>query len=94
MRKRKVLNDEDLIKSIQKVTSMINYRLSQKGDYGYIGPHETYGIIAEEFAELMDSLRENNSQNFYRELVDIAVACVIGMASQLPADTKADGKRP
>ena len=56
-------------------------KLEKKGDSAYVGTHETYGIIAEEFYELLKAMHENNTVNFDEELLDIAVACVIGMAS-------------
>ncbi len=65
------------------------YRLKEKGRMSYAGPHETYGIIAEEIAELLDAVRANDAEQLGQELLDIAVACAIGIASVLPADTPA-----
>ena len=62
-------------------------RLKEKGDGAYAGPHECYGIIAEEFKELLDAVQANDSMAECEELIDIAVACIIGLASGMPADT-------
>lgn len=76
--------------ALTAITNKIKYRLDKKGRGEYIGPHETYGIIAEEFNyELLLALHANDSVQFYKELLDIAVACVLGMASELPDDTSA-----
>ena len=45
------------------------------------GPHEIFGIIAEEVDELIDEMRANNHDKFYDELVDIAVAAIYRMVS-------------
>jgi NTP pyrophosphatase (non-canonical NTP hydrolase) len=65
-----------------EIGDAITRRLREKGDGAYASEHETYGIIAEEFDELRDAMRANDPANFREELVDIAVACIIGMASQ------------
>lgn len=70
-----------------KVAEKTHARIREKGDGAYIGPHEAYGIIAEEFDELRDAMRANDADDFRDELADIAVACILGLASALPADT-------
>lgn len=73
--------------AICEVRAMVAYRIRQKGDGAYTGPHETFGIVHEEYRELDDAMRANDADKFRSELVDVAVACIIGMASQLPDDT-------
>ena len=73
--------------AVIQVRDMLAYRIRKKGDGAYAGPHETFGIIHEEYAELSDALRANNEGCFWEALTDIAVACILGMASQLPRDT-------
>ena len=79
---------------ITKVTEKVDFRIQQKGDGAYAGPHETYGILAEEFDELLDALRANDADSFRDELGDIIVGCLIGLASALPADTSATTDNP
>ncbi len=75
------LSDTEIKKAVNLVAKKIETRLTQKHRGSYIGNHETYGIVAEEFDELLDALRANDNQEFFAELLDIAVGCVIGMAS-------------
>lgn len=86
---RRYLSQPAIEGAIQTIRDKIEYRLNKKGKGDYIGTHETYGIIAEEFYELMIAMHGNNARDFVEELLDIAVACVIGMASELPDDTSA-----
>jgi hypothetical protein len=75
------ISDLGIAKCIALVEGKISMRLKQKHRGSYIGNHETYGIVAEEFDELLDALRANDNQEFFAELMDIAVGCIIGMAS-------------
>lgn len=85
---RPELTQENLRLALSRVENLIDRRLVEKGRGAYSGPHETYGILAEEFNwELMKAMHENDARAFYKELADIAVAAIIGMASELPADT-------
>lgn len=86
---RDKLDLEYLNHCIKKVTDKIYARIKETGDGTYAGPHETYGIIAEEFDELRDAMRANDANGFRDELIDLAVACIVGLASSLPADTSA-----
>ena len=87
---RPEINQDAIVRAIDRIISKTEYRLQEKGRGVYAGPHETYGIIAEEFNELLDAMRENEGVAFHKELLDIAVACVIGMASYLSDDTSAE----
>ena len=80
---------EDVRSAIDVIQDKVDFRLKEKGCGSYIGPHETYGIIAEEVYELLQALQSNSASMFRKELIDIAVGCVIGIASQLPSDTSA-----
>lgn len=92
MMERKLITQKALDEAITYVTNKVGARLNQKGWGAYIGPHETYGILTEEFYELMLSLHGNQGANFYKELLDIAVGCIIGMASDLSDDTEVKGE--
>ena len=58
-------------------------RLQEKGDLSFIGPHEIYGVISEEYHELDQAVRGNNEGEVKDELLDIAVGAVFGYASLL-----------
>ena len=78
---RNVITDIEIAESIASINEKINMRLLQKHRGSFIGNHETYGILAEEFKELLDALHKNDNQDFYCELIDIAVGAILGMAS-------------
>ena len=78
---RNRIADNEITKSVALVKEKIEMRLLQKHRGSYIGSHETYGILAEEFKELLDALQANDNQEFYAELIDIAVGAILGMAS-------------
>ena len=78
---RNYITDVEIAKSIALVKEKIEMRLLQKHRGSYISNHETYGILAEERNELLDALQANNNQEFYAELMDIAVGAILGMAS-------------
>jgi len=84
---RDQLNKGILNDVLMMVNQKLYFRLRQKGLDAYSGPHESYGIIAEEFnKELLDALHSNNTENFKEELLDIIVACVVSYASILKAE--------
>ena len=71
---------------ILRLQKEIARRLSKKGPGAFIGPHETYGIIAEEVHELLHAIQENDSGEsglaaIEDELLDIAVAAILAVAS-------------
>ena len=78
---RNKLTDKEITKSVKLVKEKIEMRLLQKHRGSYIGNHETYGILAEENKELLDALQANDNEWFFRELIDVAVGAILGMAS-------------
>lgn len=78
---RKEITNKEIKRSIALVEEKITMRLIQKHRGSYIGNHETYGILAEEFKELLDALQANDNESFYCELIDVAVGAILGMAS-------------
>jgi NTP pyrophosphatase (non-canonical NTP hydrolase) len=39
-----------------------------------------FGVVAEEYKEVLDALHKGDTQEMYSELNDLAVACILGMA--------------
>jgi len=79
---RSIITDKEIVKSIKLVKDKIEMRLRQKHRGSYISNHETFGILAEEFhKELLDALKANDNEEFFTELIDIAVGAILGMAS-------------
>lgn len=92
---RDKITRHELDRALDEVDNWVSRRLEEKGSGAYSGPHETFGIIAEEFnKELLDALHANDPVAFRKELIDIAVAAVIGLASELPEDTSATDEGP
>jgi NTP pyrophosphatase (non-canonical NTP hydrolase) len=69
----------------EKVQTMIADRLEdariRKGDGALCSIHEALGVVTEEYAELEDAVRSNNAMTVRNELLDIAVAAIVGIAS-------------
>jgi hypothetical protein len=65
----------------EEVRGMLHKRLASKGLTGLASTHEIYGIIHEENKELVDAMHQNNLGNFRAELMDVLVACIIGIMS-------------
>ena len=67
-------------KAIQIVKNKLVEKLRKKGNGSFVSRHESFGIVAEEFDELLDELRTNNKIKFKKELIDVAVACIFSIA--------------
>ena len=61
------------------VFDVLTYRLLQKGNGSLASSHEILGILTEEFHELVDAVKSNDPINVRRELIDIAVGCLLGI---------------
>ncbi len=81
--KRDQANRQECTLVLQTVSDMLYERLEKHGWGKYVGPHETAGVLLEEFGEMEDLLRLDNNQEFCDELIDIAVAAVFGVVSLL-----------
>lgn len=74
---------ENVQKSIEAVWCGLTYRLNQKGRGTLKSSHEIYGILAEELEELLDAIRSHDDKridSIKKELEDIAVGAVFGIA--------------
>jgi hypothetical protein len=73
---------EDDIRSVffqlQKKTAS---RLNEKGCGIIISRHEMLGVVAEEYAELINAVQEKGLSFVADELIDIGVACIVSLAS-------------
>jgi hypothetical protein len=79
--KRPKYNPEEIEAVFLDLRQMLEYRIAQKGDGIYVSSHETKGIIDEEVEEYHDEVRANNADGQYKELKDIGVGVIFGMAS-------------
>ena len=77
---------------LKEVAAKVTQIKTKKGKSPYHSPHEGYGFMAEEFAELLDEIRQHhprrrpNHQRLRSELVDIVAIAVI-MANQIEEGT-------
>jgi NTP pyrophosphatase (non-canonical NTP hydrolase) len=78
--KRKQIEQKYNNRAIEIIKAKLKNRLKQKGNGSFISRHEAFGVIAEEFDELLDELRSNNYSKFKKELIDIAVASIFTLA--------------
>lgn len=78
---RVFVTDSVLQSSVALTVEALKRRAKKHGVFSYIGPHETLGIITEEYQELIGAIHDNNREETKSELIDIAVSCIFGLAS-------------
>jgi len=78
---RRIVLDEDISNALDIIKENLKYRLHKQGPGAFSSPHETYGVLYEEVYELLDAMKNNDSTEFLKELSDIAVAAIFGIAS-------------
>jgi len=66
--------------SILQCQKMLEYRLNEKGSGTLSSRHEIQGVLTEEYHEAIDALHHNDVEEFKKELLDIAVSCIFGIA--------------
>ena len=74
-------NEAEMLMYLEMLEEKITARLNKHGTGLHISSAETYGIVAEEFHELMGAMHSNDPQEFVSELQDIAIAAIFGMVS-------------
>lgn len=77
---RKQISKEEIDKAIIATVNKLNKRLEEKGSGSFLSTHEITGVVSEEYHELMDAQRSNNQDEYRKELMDIAVGCIFGIA--------------
>lgn len=79
---RDLITDNSKDKALESLKKALEETLHEKGPHSYSSKHEILGIITEEYIELVDAVRENDTSHKHtrEELLDIAVACVFGIA--------------
>ncbi len=86
MKERIFVSDSVLSSAVAITVEALKFRTKKHGVYSYIGPHEALGIITEEYQELIAAVHNNDRKNTKAELIDIAVACIFGLASMNQQD--------
>ena len=78
--KRNNITEPAIKKSTEETYNKIIYRLNQKGWHSLSSTHEILGVVAEEYQELIEAIKEGDKEKIKQELLDISVACNFGMA--------------
>ena len=80
--KRPIIEGSAIYDAQRLITHDCFKRLAKHGPSVFAGRHEALGIITEEYFELVEAARlDDDPERFIRELEDIAVACVLAIAS-------------
>lgn len=83
---RPQITEKEVKTAISVLIQKLNERIKQKGTHAFASTHEIYGVLAEEFKELLDAIHDTNppeeSQLYFikEELLDIAVAAIFSYA--------------
>lgn len=81
--KRDQLQLVEIDRALRVVRARVEHRLKQRGDGAFAGRHEAFGMITEEWMEAGEALRNDAEPGFFDdECIDIAVACVLAVASR------------
>jgi NTP pyrophosphatase (non-canonical NTP hydrolase) len=79
-KKRKQVTQEQIDDALKSLGSETQRRLKQKGFGTFASTHEILGLIAEEYDELKDAIRSNNTDEVFKEIHDIGVVCHFAIA--------------
>lgn len=77
---RTQLTSEQINNAIQAILDKLDYRLNQKGYGTFASKHEILGVITEEYNEFSEAVHGLNYGDMERELIDIAVGAIFGVA--------------
>ena len=78
--KRPKFTPSGLENALQQVETKMHQRLVEKGDGAFVSRHEVLGVCAEEWVELNIAVQFDALPPVKAELLDLAVACVLGLA--------------
>ena len=55
-------------------------KLCQKGRGSFISTHEILGVVTEEYFELVEAIKTNDTREIRLELLDVIVSSLFGLA--------------
>lgn len=73
--------------ALSRIRCTAKERLREKGEKGdgiFVSAHESLGVIAEEYHELVEAVRDR--RGIEDELLDLAVACYLALACRCQQD--------
>ena len=72
--KRNNITEPAIKKSTEETYNKIIYRLNQKGWHSLSSTHEILGVVAEEYQELIEAIKEGDKEKIKQELLDSSIA--------------------
>lgn len=81
MKQSLVLTDEQIALALKLLGSSLQERLKEKGRDSFVNMHEILGATEVEVVELKEAVHGKNRVEVIAELLDVAVGCVVGIAS-------------
>jgi len=80
MSKRMPLTNFQIEKAVNEFRLELSRRLDEKGPGTFVSSHEIIGCVGEEFDEAKQAVHDNDNRQLRKELLDIAVGAVFGVA--------------
>ena len=78
---RPQLSKNNFYEVVGQLTAQIRKTCEKKGMGACVSPHEILGIVEEEYEEFKAEVMNNDPEQTQAELLDLAVACMWGLAS-------------
>lgn len=80
MSEREQITQEKIEMALKIVEETLKYRLDEKGYGTFCSSHEVLGVLTEEFYELVEAVKSNDIMKVEKELIDVAVGALFGIA--------------
>lgn len=77
---RQMITDEDIEKAKAALEEVFRVARQRNGMDSFASSHEILGCVTEEYHELIETIHLNKPHATRNELLDIAVACLFGVA--------------
>jgi len=78
--KRPAVNYDSIVIATEAMKANMKAKILEKGSGAWQSTHEILGVIEEERHELVEAIISNDHSHTREELLDIAVACIFGVA--------------
>lgn len=78
--KRPQITSGNVLRASEEILQTTSQRLLEKGAGAWLSRHEALGMIDEEYDELLEAVRDKSLGEVKKELIDIAVGCLFGIA--------------
>ena len=75
------VSDAAVARAFMELRMALTDRVTRHGPGAFAGPHEIDGVLDEEIREWKHAVWINDNQGRRRELLDVAVVCLFGLAS-------------